>query len=165
MKILHFDASVGRHVDVHGSDFRLSPIALLDKPIRTFALHLEVGGRVGRHVLDAPQLLCVTAGTGWVAGADGDPQRVAAGLAVLWDAREEHEAWTDFDELTAIVLEGEVSVWAPPTDAGVAPEPSPPKTAAPPQSVVDVEAAAGEVTTLERIVLSSDGRERRDPHD
>lgn len=111
MRIGRFDAAVGRPVDAFDSEFRLSPIALLGEGIRTFAFHLGLGGRIGRHAIPRGQLLCVTAGTGWVVGADGDPVRVSAGYAAYWEPGEEHEAWTDFDELTAIVLEGELTLW------------------------------------------------------
>jgi hypothetical protein len=51
-------------------------------------------------------LLAVVDGGGWVSGADGEPQAVAAGQAAFWDAGEEHETWTD-GGLTAIVIESE----------------------------------------------------------
>ena len=67
-------------------------------------IHLSPGGLLGRHPAAGPQLFVVVAGSGWVAGPDGERAPVAEGDAVLWDAGEEHESGTDTG-LTAMVFE------------------------------------------------------------
>jgi hypothetical protein len=65
---------------------------------------------------DSRQLLCVTVGSGWVAGADGIRAPITAGQAAAFERGEAHETGTETG-LTAIVLEGDgFSVWAPPAD-------------------------------------------------
>jgi hypothetical protein len=48
----------------------------------------------------------VLEGAGWVSGADGTIEPIAAGEAVFWAAGEEHETRTD-EGLTALILEGD----------------------------------------------------------
>jgi GrpB-like predicted nucleotidyltransferase (UPF0157 family) len=110
MRIYTFDARSGRPVRELGSDFRLSPLTGLDDGVRVVVFHLDPGGRVGRHAAAVRQLFCVSAGSGWVSGADGEPYRIGAGYAALWEQGEQHETWTDDDSLSAFVLEGDFSV-------------------------------------------------------
>lgn len=67
-------------------------------------LTLEPGGNLGRHPTVLPQLYCVVAGAGWVAGADGERYAIAPGQAALFDAGEEHESGSD-GGMTVVVLE------------------------------------------------------------
>jgi len=55
-------------------------------------LSLEAGGHLGRHPTVLAQLFCVVSGDGWVAGADGERQEIAAGQAAFWEPGEEHES-------------------------------------------------------------------------
>jgi quercetin dioxygenase-like cupin family protein len=66
--------------------------------------HLGAGARIARHPARSRQLLAVVDGSGWVSGADGHPQPIAAGEAVVWDEGEDHETASD-DGMTAIVIE------------------------------------------------------------
>jgi quercetin dioxygenase-like cupin family protein len=57
-------------------------------------LHLEAGGRMGRHGAGAPLLFALTTGSATVTGADGTSADITAGQAVLWEAGEAHGAHT-----------------------------------------------------------------------
>ena len=61
---------------------------------------------MARHSAVAPQLFVVVRGTGWVSGADGARDVIAAGEAVLWEQGEEHESGSD-EGMMALVLESE----------------------------------------------------------
>jgi GrpB-like predicted nucleotidyltransferase (UPF0157 family) len=113
VRIYRFDAEVARPIDRFGSDFRLSAITGMDDGVRVVVFHLAPNGRVGRHVAVTKQLLCVSAGSCWVAGAAGDRHHLATGYAASWEEGEEHEVWTDDEPMTAFVLEGDFAVWAP----------------------------------------------------
>ncbi len=69
-------------------------------------LHVEPGGRVGRHPAPLDQIVAVVAGAGWVSGEDGDPLLISAGQAVVFDAGEEHELGSD-DGMTAFMVEAD----------------------------------------------------------
>jgi len=53
----------------------------------------------------AHQVLLIVAGSGWVAGADGERVPVTAGDAAYWEPGEVHATGSD-EGLTAIALEG-----------------------------------------------------------
>jgi GrpB-like predicted nucleotidyltransferase (UPF0157 family) len=110
VRVVRFDAEVGRPVGRFGSDFRLAPlVGSVDGGARVVVLHLPAGGSVGRHPAASRQLFAVVAGTGRVAGGDGLERELGPGYGVVWEAGEEHEAATD-EGLTAIVVEGAFSV-------------------------------------------------------
>ena len=64
------------------------------------------GGVVARHPAVVAQLFVVVRGSGWVSGADGAPEEIAAGEAVLWGPGEEHESGSD-EGMTALVVEAD----------------------------------------------------------
>src|SRR5947207_2405270 len=64
-------------------------------PVQAAWFRLEGGGRIGRHPASVPQLLAVVDGSGWVSGADGEEEPIAAGEAVFWDTGEEHGTRTE----------------------------------------------------------------------
>jgi quercetin dioxygenase-like cupin family protein len=72
------------------------------------AVFIEVGpgGVVGRHPTGSHQLLAVVSGSGWVSGADGEREPVAAGDVVIWEPGEEHESGSE-QGMTALVVEAD----------------------------------------------------------
>jgi quercetin dioxygenase-like cupin family protein len=110
VRVVRFDAEVGRPVEQFGSDFRIAPlVGSRDGPVRVVMLHLQAGGSVGRHPAASRQLFAVVAGTGRVAGGDGIEQELGPGDGAVWEAGEEHGASSD-EGLTAVVVEGTFSV-------------------------------------------------------
>jgi quercetin dioxygenase-like cupin family protein len=69
-------------------------------------IEIGPGGIVGRHPAVVPQLFVIVQGSGWVSGADGEREPIAAGEAVRWEAGEEHESGSE-EGMTALVLEAE----------------------------------------------------------
>jgi quercetin dioxygenase-like cupin family protein len=69
-------------------------------------IEIAPGGVVGRHPSVVPQLFVVVRGSGWVSGGDGERESIAAGEAVLWETREEHESGSE-EGMIALVLETE----------------------------------------------------------
>jgi quercetin dioxygenase-like cupin family protein len=69
-------------------------------------MEIGPGGVVGRHPAVVAQLFVVVRGSGWVSGAEGGREPMAAGEAVLWDEGEEHESGSDVG-MTALVIEAE----------------------------------------------------------
>jgi quercetin dioxygenase-like cupin family protein len=64
------------------------------------------GGVVARHPAGMAQLFSVVRGSGWVSGADGEREPIAAGESVLWEPGEEHESGSE-DGMTVLVVEAE----------------------------------------------------------
>ncbi len=115
MERLRFDAEAGLRL----ADPRLEgvTVAPLTMPLASGAgfqaacFRIGPGGRIARHPADVPQLFAVVEGRGWVSGADGEREAIAAGEAVVWSAGEEHETGTD-ERLIAIVIEAaDLRVW------------------------------------------------------
>lgn len=81
---------------------------LLDRPLAVVALYLDPHGQVDEHQADAPILLLVLAGHGFVrvGGPAGETRAVAPGDAVLWPAGADHTLWTEEEPLRAIAIEG-----------------------------------------------------------
>jgi quercetin dioxygenase-like cupin family protein len=105
VRLVRFDPATGREIDRFGSvGFRIAPIVAAAEG-RIACIHLEPGGRIGRHPAVGRQVLAVVAGAGVVSGADGAGHEVAAGVAAVWEDGEEHETRTE-GGLTAIVVEG-----------------------------------------------------------
>lgn len=69
-------------------------------------IEIGPGGVVGRHPAVVPQLFVIVQGSGWVSGADGEREPIAAGEAVLWESGEEHESGSE-EGMTVLVLEAE----------------------------------------------------------
>src|ERR1700741_1876801 len=103
MRIFTFDASTARPISDFGSDFSLAPIAQTSGA-RIQLISVPPGGCVGRHTAVTTQLFLVTAGQGWVTGADDERISIAAGQGALWDEGEDHAAGTETG-MTAVVVE------------------------------------------------------------
>lgn len=105
MQLVRFGPDTGRALDRFGSaGALLTPLAR--DAAQVVVVHLEAGGRLGRHRAVGAQLLVVVAGDGFVSGTDGVEHRIGPGTAAVWTAGEEHETRTD-SGLTAVIVEGE----------------------------------------------------------
>jgi hypothetical protein len=98
-----FGPEASRHVDRHGSDFRLSRL-VHTSGIHVGCLYLGPGGLVGYHPAATYQLFAVIEGDGWVRGQGVERIPIRAGQAAFWEPGEGHEAGTDVG-MTAIVVE------------------------------------------------------------
>ena len=103
MRTFSFGPEVGRHLDRHGSNFRLSRLAHAEC-IHVGCLYLEPSGLVGYHPAATYQLFAVIAGDGWVRADGSERIPIRAGQAAFWEPGERHEAGTDVG-MTAIVVE------------------------------------------------------------
>jgi quercetin dioxygenase-like cupin family protein len=72
--------------------------------LQAVVIRIGPGGIVGRHPAASAQLFVAVEGSGWVSGADGRREPIAAGEAVAWEKGEEHESGSD-EGLTALVVE------------------------------------------------------------
>ena len=106
MRLIHFDATVGRQIDRYESEFTLSPLTPPGEGFKAACFHIPAGGVVGFHEATVPQLFCVVSGSGWVTGADRERVPVGPFEAAFWEAGEWHESGSD-EGMTAVVLEGE----------------------------------------------------------
>ncbi|HET9168337.1 MAG TPA: hypothetical protein VFN97_02840 [Actinospica sp.] len=73
--------------------------------VRVTCLSVEAGGVIGTHPAVGGQVFLVVAGSGWVSGADGVRQPIAAGQGAQWDEGEIHTSGSDVG-FTAIAVEG-----------------------------------------------------------
>jgi quercetin dioxygenase-like cupin family protein len=103
MRTFGFGPEASRHVDHHGSDFRLSRL-VHTAGIHVGCLYLGPGGLVGYHPAAAYQLFAVIEGDGWVRADSSERIPIRAGQAAFWEPGERHEAGTDVG-MTAIVVE------------------------------------------------------------
>jgi mannose-6-phosphate isomerase-like protein (cupin superfamily) len=69
-------------------------------------LEVGAGGVVARHPAGVAQLFAIVRGSGWVSGANGAPEPISAGEAVLWEAGEPHESGSE-GGMTVLVVEAE----------------------------------------------------------
>jgi hypothetical protein len=105
MRLFRFDPEIARSIDQYGSEgLKFAPVVGVDAHVHIGCMHLEAGGRVGRHPAPIPQLFLVVGGEGWVSGEDGERVPIQPGRAAYWEASESHEAGT-FTGMTAIVIE------------------------------------------------------------
>jgi quercetin dioxygenase-like cupin family protein len=101
-----------RRVDLRGEREVTAPgsvsarVRRLGAQAHTVVIEIGPGGVVARHPAGVPQLFVVIRGSGWVSGADGGPEAIAAGEAVLWEQGEEHESGSE-EGMTALVVEAE----------------------------------------------------------
>jgi quercetin dioxygenase-like cupin family protein len=102
MRTFRFGPEASRHVDRHGSDFRLSRLAHAEG-IHVGCLYLGPSGLVGYHPATTYQLFAVVEGNGWVRADGSERIPIRAGQAALWAPGERHEAGTDVG-MTALVL-------------------------------------------------------------
>jgi quercetin dioxygenase-like cupin family protein len=81
---------------------------LLNRALIVAALYLEPGAAMNEHSSEVPILFLVISGKGYVrvGGPDGETRAVTAGDAVLWPAGRDHMAWTEGEEMHAIIIEG-----------------------------------------------------------
>ena len=90
MRIGQLDDSERRPITAHGSvGATVAPVAR-EAHVSVVQIELEPDGVLGMHPATVPQLFVVIGGEGTVCGDDGEPQLVAAGDAVWWDAGEQH---------------------------------------------------------------------------
>lgn len=110
VKILRFGRGVAAASTRFGSEGALvSPVARTEGRVLVSALHLDRGGRLGRHEAVVNRLLLVVAGGGWVAGGDGVQMAIEPGRAAFWEAGEEHECGTDTGLIAVIVESRDLS--------------------------------------------------------
>lgn len=96
MRIVDVGPGGGDPLDRYGSvGAALSRLAVGFREVHLNVIHLEPGGRLGRHPAGVPQLLLVVRGEGSVAGASGERTALGAGQAALWEAGEEHDTRAD----------------------------------------------------------------------
>jgi quercetin dioxygenase-like cupin family protein len=105
VRIFAFGRDSARPTSSHQSvGAAIAGVARIEGRTQIVTLHLEAGGRLGRHPAVVNQLLMVVAGTGWVSGEDGSRTSIGPGRAAFWVAGEEHETGTDTG-LIAVVIE------------------------------------------------------------
>jgi quercetin dioxygenase-like cupin family protein len=104
VQLVRFGPETGRDIDRFGSNgARIAPLARGEAQV--VVVHLEAGGRLGRHPAAGRQVLAVVGGSGSVSGGDGVEQPVEPGVAAVWEPGEEHETRTETG-LTAVIVEG-----------------------------------------------------------
>jgi quercetin dioxygenase-like cupin family protein len=89
--------------------------ALLAESAATLTcLALGPDGLIGTHPAGTHQVLLIVAGSGWVAGEDGERVPVSAGDAAYWAAGEVHTTGAGGQGLTAIAVEsGPATLYEP----------------------------------------------------
>jgi quercetin dioxygenase-like cupin family protein len=104
MRIGQLDDDERRPITDHRSArASVTPVARGEQ-LSVVQIELEPDGVLGMHPAGVPQLFVVIAGEGTVRTGDGEPELVAAGDAVWWDAGEEHETRSGIG-LIALVVE------------------------------------------------------------
>ena len=111
MQIVRFDQEVAIPISQFGSRFRVGPLTGDDAKCRVQLMYLPPNGLIGRHRAVTQQLFAVIVGHGRVSGQDAKSTPIGPGHAALWDADEDHDAFSD-DGLTAVCIEGQFEVWA-----------------------------------------------------
>jgi quercetin dioxygenase-like cupin family protein len=81
---------------------------LLNRRTIVVAMYFEPHASMDEHSSDVPILFLVIGGKGFVriGGPNGEVQPISIGDAVLWPAGMDHTAWTEDDELQAILIDG-----------------------------------------------------------
>jgi len=81
---------------------------ILNRALIVAALYFEQRASMNEHSSDVPILFLVMSGKGYVrvGGPEGETRAVIAGDAVLWPAGRDHMAWTDGEEMQAIIIDG-----------------------------------------------------------
>src|SRR4051812_9250013 len=111
MRVYRFDEEVSIPIDQFGSRFRIGPLTGHEARGRVQVMYLPPDGLIGRHQTHVQQLLAVITGEGEARGGDNDERHLRPGIAVVWEAGEDHEVRTT-KGLTAICVEGEFDMWA-----------------------------------------------------
>ncbi|WP_228554595.1 hypothetical protein [Catenulispora pinisilvae] len=105
MRIFRFDRAERPIAAYDSVGLVATRIAAGEGRMRLTCLTVEAGGVIGTHQAPSSQMFLVTAGAGWVAGADGVRTEIRTGEGVVWDEGEIHTSGTD-GGLTALVVEG-----------------------------------------------------------
>jgi quercetin dioxygenase-like cupin family protein len=105
MKMITINPASGREIEEYGSqDTIIQKVAHLNQEVYLRWIWIQPGGRIGRHPAASQQLFLVIQGDGWVEGEDGEPERIFSGQAALWQAGEQHQAYSKLG-MEAIVVE------------------------------------------------------------
>jgi hypothetical protein len=82
-----------------------SVIGDLGADAQAVVMRLEPNGLLGRHPAPVPQLMIVIHGEGYVRGEDPTPLAIRPGVAIRWNAGEQHETWTEATGLVLVIIE------------------------------------------------------------
>jgi quercetin dioxygenase-like cupin family protein len=96
VRILRFDA--GRAERITEYDSRLAAAVKLGEgqgEAHAYVVYIEPGGEIGPHVAGFGQLFFAAAGSGWVAGGDGERVLLAEGAAAFISRGELHSKGSD----------------------------------------------------------------------
>lgn len=102
MRVIN-DWAVGRAIEQFGSGG--FSVLTVGRQVNTTLARLEPGGRIGRHPAVVDQCLIAVSGEA-VVSSDDASATLRAGEAVLWEAGEQHETFSEVG-MVALVLEGE----------------------------------------------------------
>jgi quercetin dioxygenase-like cupin family protein len=99
------DLSDATSIDAYGSVGAASiRVADGDGEAHVYVISFEPGGRIGPHVAGFGQLFVPTAGSGWVAGADGVRVPVSPGEAGFIERGETHSKGSEVG-MTALMIQ------------------------------------------------------------
>ena len=81
---------------------------LLNRPMIVVAMYFEPHASIDEHSSEVPILFLVIGGKGFVriGGPNGEVRPISTGDGVLWPAGVDHTAWTEDEELQAILIDG-----------------------------------------------------------
>ena len=105
MEVFIFDRSERQVTAYDSVGLHATGIAQFAERAKATCLTVAPGGVIGTHPAVSHQVLLIVAGSGWVAGSDGNRIPVVAGQAAYWAPGEVHTTGSDTG-LTAIALEG-----------------------------------------------------------
>lgn len=71
--------------------------------------HFSAGGTLGEHAAPMRQMFAILSGEGEVVSDGGEPRRVSAGQAVIWESGEVHQSWA-VTEMVVVIVETTGSV-------------------------------------------------------
>jgi quercetin dioxygenase-like cupin family protein len=105
VEILRFDAGRAKQVTEYESKLAAAA-AVADGAGEThvYVVYLEPGGEIGPHVAGSGQLFFAAAGSGWVAGGDGERVLLAEGEAAFIARGEVHSKGSDVG-MTAFMVQ------------------------------------------------------------
>jgi quercetin dioxygenase-like cupin family protein len=91
VEILRFDAGLAERITEYESKFAAA-VAVADGAgeAHVYVVYLEPGAEIGPHVAGFAQLFFAAAGSGWVAGSDGERVRLGEGEAAFIARGEVH---------------------------------------------------------------------------
>jgi quercetin dioxygenase-like cupin family protein len=105
VEILRFDAGLAERITEYESKF-VAAAAIADGTgeAHVYVVYLEPGGEIGLHVAGFGQLFFAAAGSGWVAGGDGERVRLAEGEAAFIARGEVHSKGSEVG-MTAFMVQ------------------------------------------------------------